>query len=287
MRHAPDFGEQTYRGSGRLEGRRAVITGGDSGIGRAVALAFAREGADVLISHLEEEERDAQETLRVVRDARRTGVSMPGDLRDEGYCRPLIEHAARELRGVDILVTNAAYQMARGGIAEISAEELDRKFRTNIFAMFHTCRAPLEHMQAVAQQPRLDPGLGAVLGVALVAARLGESESDAADGRQVGEELCRLERRLVSVVRRRAGRRAARWRRGAAALAPEARATLTPDADAGPAPDDACHSSGASVSRSRASRPLAGEASTPLLRVVHARSSAEPLGGSSETLGAH
>ena len=152
MRHAPDFGEQTYRGSGRLEGRRAVITGGDSGIGRAVALAFAREGADVLISHLEEEERDAQETLRVVRDARRTGVSMPGDLRDEGYCRPLIEHAARELRGVDILVNNAAYQMARGGIAEISAEEFDRKFaRTS-----SRCSTPAAPRSSTCRQSRIN-----------------------------------------------------------------------------------------------------------------------------------
>ena len=146
MRQAPDFGEETYRGSGRLEGRRAVITGGDSGIGRAVALAFAREGADVLISHLEEEQRDADETLRVVRDAGRTGVSMAGDLRDEGYCRALVERAVRDLGGVDILVNNAAYQMARGGIADISAEELEHTFRVNIFAMFHTCRAALEHM---------------------------------------------------------------------------------------------------------------------------------------------
>jgi NAD(P)-dependent dehydrogenase (short-subunit alcohol dehydrogenase family) len=150
MRHAPDFGEETYRGSGRLEGRRAVITGGDSGIGRAVALAFAREGADVLISHLEEEERDAQETLRVVHDAGRAGVSFAGDLRDEGYCRALIERAVQDLGGVDILVNNAAYQMARGGIAEISSGELEHTFRTNIFAMFHTCRAALEHMHAGA-----------------------------------------------------------------------------------------------------------------------------------------
>jgi NAD(P)-dependent dehydrogenase (short-subunit alcohol dehydrogenase family) len=147
MSQAPDFGEETYRGSGRLEGRKAVITGGDSGIGRAVALAFAREGADVAISYLEDEQTDADETARVVRDAGRTALQLPGDLQDEDYCRTLVDRAAQELSGVDILVNNAAYQMARDGLADISTAELERTFRTNIFAMFHTCRAALEHMQ--------------------------------------------------------------------------------------------------------------------------------------------
>ena len=147
MRQAPDFGEATYRGTGKLEGRKAVVTGGDSGIGRAVALAFAREGADVVISYLEEEQTDADETARVVRDAGRTAVQLPGDLQDPGSCRSLVEHAVRELGGVDILVNNAAYQMVREGIADIATEELERTFRTNILAMFHTCRAALEHMQ--------------------------------------------------------------------------------------------------------------------------------------------
>jgi NAD(P)-dependent dehydrogenase (short-subunit alcohol dehydrogenase family) len=150
MSQAPDFGEATYRGSGRLEGRKAVVTGGDSGIGRAVALAFAREGADVAISYLEEEQADADETARVVRDAGRTALQLPGDLQDEGYCRSLVDRTAEELGGVDILVNNAAYQMARDGLADISTAELERTFRTNIFAMFHTCRAALEHMQAGA-----------------------------------------------------------------------------------------------------------------------------------------
>src|SRR3954471_8720105 len=150
MSHAPDFGEETYRGSGRLQGRKAVVTGGDSGIGRAVALAFAREGADVVISYLEEEQSDADETARVVRDAGRTALQIPGDLQDEGYCRTLVERTAQELGGVDILVNNAAYQMARDGLADISSAELERTFRTNILAMFHTCRAALEHMQAGA-----------------------------------------------------------------------------------------------------------------------------------------
>jgi NAD(P)-dependent dehydrogenase (short-subunit alcohol dehydrogenase family) len=147
MSHAPDFGEQTYRGSGKLEGRKAIVTGGDSGIGRAVALAFAREGADVAISYLEAEQSDADETARVVRDAGRTAVQVPGDLQDSGYCRTLVEQAAEELGGVDILVNNAAYQMAREGLADISTDELERTFRTNIFAMFHTCKAALERMQ--------------------------------------------------------------------------------------------------------------------------------------------
>ena len=147
MRTKPDFGEETYRGSGRLEGRRAVITGGDSGIGRAVALAFAREGADVVLSFLEEEADDARETARVVEDSGRRALTFPGDLQDRAYCEALVQQAADELGGVDILVNNAAYQMARDGLADISPEELDRTFRVNIFAMFHTCRAALEHMQ--------------------------------------------------------------------------------------------------------------------------------------------
>jgi NAD(P)-dependent dehydrogenase (short-subunit alcohol dehydrogenase family) len=147
MRTSPDFGEESYRGSGKLTGRRAVITGGDSGIGRAVALAFAREGADVVLSFLEEEAEDAQETVRVVEDAGRTAVTMPGDLQDQGYCHQLIEGAVQQLGGIDILVNNAAYQMVRDGIAGISPEELDRTFRVNILAMFHTCRAALEHME--------------------------------------------------------------------------------------------------------------------------------------------
>jgi NAD(P)-dependent dehydrogenase (short-subunit alcohol dehydrogenase family) len=150
MSRAPDFGEQSYRGTGKLDGRKAIVTGGDSGIGRAVALAFAREGADVAISYLEAEQSDADETTRVVREAGRTAVQLPGDLRDGGYCRALVEQSAQQLGGVDILVNNAAYQMARDGLADISEDELERTFATNILAMFHTCKAALEHMQAGA-----------------------------------------------------------------------------------------------------------------------------------------
>ena len=147
MRPQADHGEESYRGSGRLEGRKALITGGDSGIGRAVAIAFAREGADVVVSHLPEEQEDGDETVRLVREAGRTGVSLPGDLAEEDYCREIVERTVQELGGIDILVNNAAYQMAREGLADIATEELERTFRTNILAMFHTCKAALEHMR--------------------------------------------------------------------------------------------------------------------------------------------
>src|SRR4051794_22201136 len=142
-----DHGEDSYRGSGRLTGRKALITGGDSGIGRAVAIAFAREGADVVISHLPEEQPDGDETVRLVRDAGRTGVSVPGDVSDEAYCRELVERTVSELGGIDILVNNAAFQMAHEGLEEISTEELEHTFRTNIFATFHTSKAALAHME--------------------------------------------------------------------------------------------------------------------------------------------
>ena len=148
MEPRPDYGYDTYRGSGKLEGRRAVITGGDSGIGRAVALAFAREGADVLISHLPDEQADADETVRVVEEAGRKGISVPGDLQDPGYCRSLVERCVSELGGLDVLVNNAAYQMARDSIDDITPDELERTYRTNILAMFYTCQAALKHLPA-------------------------------------------------------------------------------------------------------------------------------------------
>jgi NAD(P)-dependent dehydrogenase (short-subunit alcohol dehydrogenase family) len=147
MEPRPDYGEKTYRGSGRLEGKAAIITGGDSGIGRAVAVAFAREGADVLISYLEAEESDAQETVRVLEDSGRKAVPVPGDIQDEGHCQKIVDQAVQELGRIDILVNNAAYQMSRGSIQDISAEELDRTFRTNVYSMFYLCKAALPHMQ--------------------------------------------------------------------------------------------------------------------------------------------
>jgi hypothetical protein len=151
MPDRPDHGEETYRGSGRLTGRRAVITGGDSGIGRAVAIAYAREGADVLISYLPEEEEDAQETVQLVEKAGRTAVRAPGDIRDKAQCQAIVDLAMAELGGIDILVNNAAYQMAQpGGIADITDEQFDRVMKTNLYAMFWLCQAAIPHMPAGA-----------------------------------------------------------------------------------------------------------------------------------------
>ena len=146
METKPDYGEDSYRGSGKLEGKKAVITGGDSGIGRAVALAFAREGADVAISYLNEEE-DAQETRRVVEEAGQKCVLIPGDISDESHCQKIIEKTIDEFGQLDILVNNAAFQMSHEGIADLTAEEIEHTFRTNIFAMFYLCKAALENMK--------------------------------------------------------------------------------------------------------------------------------------------
>jgi NAD(P)-dependent dehydrogenase (short-subunit alcohol dehydrogenase family) len=147
MTPQPDHGEESYRGSGRLQGRRALITGGDSGIGRAVAIAFAREGADVAVAHLPEEQEDGDETVRFVEEAGRKALSLPGDVTDEAYCRDIVEQTVAEFGGIDILVNNAAYQMAHEGLEDISTEELEHTFRTNIFALYHTCKAALPHMK--------------------------------------------------------------------------------------------------------------------------------------------
>jgi NAD(P)-dependent dehydrogenase (short-subunit alcohol dehydrogenase family) len=143
-----DHGEQSYRGSGRLTGRRALITGGDSGIGRAVAIAFAREGADVALSYLPEEEQDGQETARLVREAGRTALTLPGDITDESVCQRLVQDTVDGLGGLDLLVNNAAYQMSQDGIASISSEQFDRVMRTNVYAMFWLCKAALPHLPA-------------------------------------------------------------------------------------------------------------------------------------------
>lgn len=145
MTPAPDYGYESYQGSGKLTGKKAVITGGDSGIGRAVALAFAREGADVLISYLSEDS-DAQETARVVEEAGRQAVLMPGDLADPAHCRAVIAKAVDSFGQVDILVNNAAFQMSRESLDEIPDEEWDYTFATNISAMFHLCKAAVPHM---------------------------------------------------------------------------------------------------------------------------------------------
>ncbi len=141
----PDYGEESYRGSGKLLGRSAVITGGDSGIGRAVALAFAREGADVLISY-QNEESDAREIADAVEASGRKCVSMPGDIREEAHCKAIIERAVNEFGKVDILVNNAAFQMSRESIDEISTDEFDRTMKTNLYAMFWLTKEAVPHM---------------------------------------------------------------------------------------------------------------------------------------------
>jgi NAD(P)-dependent dehydrogenase (short-subunit alcohol dehydrogenase family) len=147
MSHEPDHGERSYRGAGRLQDKRALVTGGDSGIGRAVALAFAREGADVAISYLPEEEQDAKETVRLVEEAGRRALPLPGDIRDEEFCRSLVETTVRELGGLDVLVNNAAFQMAQeDGLLGITTEQLDRVLKTNIYALFWITRAAVPHM---------------------------------------------------------------------------------------------------------------------------------------------
>jgi NAD(P)-dependent dehydrogenase (short-subunit alcohol dehydrogenase family) len=141
----PDYGEDSYKGSGRLKDKKAVITGGDSGIGRAVALAFAREGADVLISYYNEHE-DAEKTKKIVEDAGRKAILMPGDIKDAGHCRAIIDKAVKEFGRVDILVNNAAHQASFEDVGEISDEEWDVTFRTNIYAMFYLVKAAVPHM---------------------------------------------------------------------------------------------------------------------------------------------
>jgi NAD(P)-dependent dehydrogenase (short-subunit alcohol dehydrogenase family) len=149
MRPRPDYGETSYRGHGRLQGRRALITGGDSGIGRAVALAFAREGADVAIGYLPgEEEADARETVAAVERSGQRCLTFPGDIRDAAQCREMVERTATALGGLDVLVNNAAFQMNRASILDIPPEEIDRAFRTNVYAMFYLCQAAIPRMAA-------------------------------------------------------------------------------------------------------------------------------------------
>jgi len=144
----PDHGERSYRGCGRLNGKAALITGADSGIGRAVAIAYAREGADVLIAYLNEHE-DAQETARWVEQAGRKAVLAPGDVADPGHCRSLVERTVTAFGRLDILVNNAAYQMSFQSLDEIDDAEWDKTFRTNIYSMFYLCKAAV---------PRMKPG---------------------------------------------------------------------------------------------------------------------------------
>ena len=143
----PDHGEKSYKGSGRLEGRKALITGGDSGMGRAAAIAYAREGADVAINYHPNEEKDARQVIRLIEEAGRKGVAIPGDLRSETFCKDLVAKTVEALGGLDILVSNAARQQANKSILDISNEDFDATMKTNIYAPFWIIKAALPHLK--------------------------------------------------------------------------------------------------------------------------------------------
>jgi NAD(P)-dependent dehydrogenase (short-subunit alcohol dehydrogenase family) len=147
MEPRPDHGEKSYKGSGRLLNRKALITGGDSGMGRAAAIAYAREGADVAINYFPTEEPDAQEVMALIKQAGRKAVALPGDLREEDFCSKLVADAVKELGGLDILVCNAARQQTRASILDVSSEDFDATIKTNIYAPFWIIKAALPHLQ--------------------------------------------------------------------------------------------------------------------------------------------
>ncbi len=144
----PDAGEQSYRGTGRLTGRKAIITGADSGIGRAVAIAFAREGADVVLSYMPAEEPDAKEVVQLIQEAGRKAIALPGDLKDESYCEQLVTSSVQQLGGLDILVNVAGKQQEVSDIANLTTQQFDETLKTNVYAMFWMCKAALPHMPA-------------------------------------------------------------------------------------------------------------------------------------------
>jgi NAD(P)-dependent dehydrogenase (short-subunit alcohol dehydrogenase family) len=160
MRNKPDHGEDSYHGFGRMEGKSTLITGGDSGIGKAVAIAYAREGANVAVSYLPEEEDDAQDTLRWIEQAGARGLLLPGSIVDEQHCIDMVNRTHQEFGSLDVLVNNAAFQMTHDSIEELSSEEWDHTFRTNIYAMFYLSKAAL---------PRMSKG-GAIVNTASVQA---------------------------------------------------------------------------------------------------------------------
>ncbi len=147
MEPRPDHGEKSYRGSGRLAGRKALITGGDSGMGRAAAIAYAREGADVAINYFPTEEPDAREVIELIKTEGRKAVALPGDLRDEAFCQKLVAEAVAELGGLDILVSNAARQQQCGSILDLTSEDFDATMKTNIYAPFWIIKAALPHLK--------------------------------------------------------------------------------------------------------------------------------------------
>ena len=148
MTPRPDHGEDSYRGLGRLKDKVALITGGDSGIGRAVAIAYAREGADVCISYLQEEEEDARDTERYITEAGRKALLLPGDIREEAHCRQMVDRVFQQFGKLDILINNAAFQMTHDSIEEFSTEEFDRTYKTNVYAMFWLCKFAMPRMEA-------------------------------------------------------------------------------------------------------------------------------------------
>jgi NAD(P)-dependent dehydrogenase (short-subunit alcohol dehydrogenase family) len=148
MNPKPDHGETSYRGSGRLAGRKALITGGDSGMGRAAAIAYAREGADVAINYFPSEEPDAREVIRLIKEAGRIGIPLPGDLRKEAFCKRLVAQAAQKLGGLDIVVCNAGRQQSNPSILDITTEDFDATMKTNIYAPFWIIKAALPHLKA-------------------------------------------------------------------------------------------------------------------------------------------
>lgn len=148
MDPVPDHGEESYRGSAKLTGRKALVTGGDSGIGRAVAIAFAREGADVAISYLPEEEVDAKEVIALIEGAGRTALALPGDIKDEAWCRSLVDKAVSTLGGLDILVINAGRQQYRETIDELTTDDFDKTMKTNLYALHWIAQAAAPHLPA-------------------------------------------------------------------------------------------------------------------------------------------
>jgi len=146
MNPRPDHGETSYKGSGRLQGRKALITGGDSGMGRAAAIAYAREGADVAINYLPAEEPDAKEVIDLIKKEGRKAIAIPGDIRDEAFCKRLVDEAVKGLGGLDILVNNAARQQQRESLTDLTSEDFDATIKTNIYAPFWITKAALPHM---------------------------------------------------------------------------------------------------------------------------------------------
>lgn len=144
----PDHGEDSYKGTDRLKGRKALVTGADSGIGRAVAIAFAREGADIVLNYLPEEEADAKEVINLIEEAGRKAVAMPGDITDEKFCQQLVDTAVSELGGLDILANIAGKQLAVENIEDLTTDQFDKTMRTNVYALFWLCKAALPHLPA-------------------------------------------------------------------------------------------------------------------------------------------